>query len=763
MTITRSKSTLLVCTAMTLLAAHSAAVAQDAAPQQNGAIVLERIIVKGKRAGTGNAAANAVSDTPLASTTTADNIRKKEINNARDLGNTSEPGVDFIEAKPGKPGGLFIRGLGGARVTTLIDNIPVPFFENFARATIATTGMSDTNNSYDFSSLSQVDVVRGADSSRIGAGALGGALVLRTLEPEDLIEDGRDWGGVAKLTYDSEDRSFGGSVAVAKKIENTSVLFQGGYKKGHERDSRGSVNVLGINRTEPNPSDYDQYNLLFKIRQDLEGGHRIGLTAERFNLDSTTDLKTVQGLIPNPPAPPSNFTPGNYWGYDDTRRERVSLDYSYEADTTDGLIDAADFALYWQRLQKSAGSYGTRGIPPAALTPYSRDNDLEESSIGITGNTLTEFSTGTFNHEVRFGGSLQFSETEQFLRVVPVTTVVSQSDMPDVDGKRLGLYLDDRISFADTGFALTPGVRLDWYDYSPKESAAFRNNTGFPVFGLPEGQDGIRLSPKLLATYQLTPEVELFGQWSMAYRPPTINELYIDFRNGAAYANLGNPNLKPETAQGFEIGANYSSNDLNGKLTVFHNRYSNFIDTISQPGSGIPGEPAQIFTWRNRNSVEISGVEVSARQDFANGFFLHGSLAYSYGKDTDTNEFIRTVAPFKSILGVGYEQEQWGLDMTTILSGGMRKDGLATTVTGATYESFDAPGYGIVNLTGWWEPEQTKGLRIQAGIYNVFDKTYWNAVGVRDVSTSATSTTNQPVAFYSEPGRTFKISLTQKF
>jgi hemoglobin/transferrin/lactoferrin receptor protein len=77
------------------------------------------------------------------------------------------------------------------------------------------------------------------------------------------------------------------------------------------------------------------------------------------------------------------------------------------------------------------------------------------------------------------------------------------------------------------------------------------------------------------------------------------------------------------------------------------------------------------------------------------------------------------------------------------------------------YETFDAPGYGIFNLTGWWEPEEFKGLRIQAGVYNIFDRKYWNGVATRDVQT--TGTTYQPVDYYSEPGRTFKISLTQKF
>jgi hemoglobin/transferrin/lactoferrin receptor protein len=75
--------------------------------------------------------------------------------------------------------------------------------------------------------------------------------------------------------------------------------------------------------------------------------------------------------------------------------------------------------------------------------------------------------------------------------------------------------------------------------------------------------------------------------------------------------------------------------------------------------------------------------------------------------------------------------------------------------------SFDAPGYGIVDLTAWWTPEQVKGLRIQGGVYNIFDQEYYSALAVRDVNLSATS--SQPKEWYSEPGRTFKISVTKTF
>lgn len=747
MSISRKHSTLLLCTAMSLLPLAGPALAQDAASQANGATTLEKIVVKGKRVKSANAAA----DTPLASQTTAEDIREKDIGSIKDLGNTTEPGVDFIEAKPGKPGGLFIRGLGGARVVTLIDNIPVPFFENFARQGQATTTLSNTNSSFDFSSLSTVDVVRGADSSRIGSGALGGALVLRTLEPEDLIGEGKDWGGVAKTTYDSEDRSVGGSLAVAKKIENTSVLFQGSYKRGNETDNKGTDDIYGLRRTKPNPADTYESNLMFKIRQDLEGGHRIGLTAERYSLRNRSDMKTLQGVSITGTG--SSYRIGDYRGYENTERDRVSLDYEYEAPSTDGLIDAANLSLYWTRLSKESGA----GDRLTNNSLYIREDSMRNSAFGIVGGLESGFELGGVQHTVRFGGNAMTTDFSQELYANTAgVTSSSQSDMPDVSGKSLGLYLDDEIAFGN-GFRLTPGLRFDSYDYDPDGSVS--SNSGYRTFGLPSGNSGSRFSPKLLATYDLTPEVQLFAQWSMAYRAPTINELYLNFSNitSGGYAVIGNSELKPETSNGFEIGANYASGDLAGSLTLFHNKYKNFIEQYTTTTNlfSFRGSPGSLFTYRNRNNVEISGVEAKVRKELANGFFAHASLAYAYGKDTDTNEFIRTVAPFKSVLGVGYEQDTWGTEFTGVFSSGMRDDKVANT--------FDAPGYGVFNLSGWWEPEQTKGLRIQAGIYNLFDRKYWNAVGVRDINPNTASTVNQPVDFYSEAGRTFKISLTQKF
>lgn len=156
------------------------------------------------------------------------------------------------------------------------------------------------------------------------------------------------------------------------------------------------------------------------------------------------------------------------------------------------------------------------------------------------------------------------------------------------------------------------------------------------------------------------------------------------------------------------------------------------------------------YRYYNRDRVKIYGVEARAHKAFDNGFDLRASLAYSPGVDMDTGEVLSSVAPLKAIVGIGYSRESWGADLDWI---GVK------AVSDKSTASFKAPGYGLVNLTGWWEPEGYNGLRLQAGVYNLFDKEYYDALETKDV-TSITST-NQ--AFYSESGRYFKLSIAKTF
>lgn len=725
----RFRAGLMACTALAAFA-PAAAMAENAASTQEEA-VLQKIVVKGDRV---KAAAKAtVADTPLATTTTRKTILEKDVQNLDDLGNTTEPGVSFVSNTKS----VNIRGLEADRVLTTIDGVAIPYLDD--KVWNADGGV----DSYDFTSLASVTILRGADSSRAGSGALGGAVVLRTLEPEDLIQPGKDWGGFVKSTFDSSDRSIIGSAAAAKRIGNTSVLFQASYKKGHEKDTAGSNDITGSSRNKADPSDYHNTNLLFKIRHDLEGGHQIGLTAERYATERDTDAR-------------KSYT-SNYTKYDtlaDTTRSRVSLDYKYEAIAEDALVTKAWASLYYQKLERTEG-YNAYRSTSAPLGEYGRVSDTDENSIGLVGGITGEYDTGFLNHEVTAGTDISFFSTSQFITGTDScsTTYVAacayyhtnQADTPDVDGTKVGIYLDDRITFGDSNFALTPGIRFDYFNYRPQASAAYEANSGYS--GLPDSVSDSAFSPKLRAEYTVNPQVLLFAQWSMAFKAPTASQLYSNYDNAPYYRQVGNPDLESETANGFEIGADLGDEDFGGRVTGFYNRYRNFIDTETVAETGY-----SIGTYRyyNRDRVRIYGAEARIHKSFDSGFSLHGSVAYAKGEDLDTGETLASVAPLKAIIGGGYDAESWGVNVDWI---GVK------AVSDSSTASFKAPGYGIVNLTGYWEPQKFKGLRIQAGVYNLFDKEYYDALETKDV----TSITAANRAYYSEAGRYFKLSLTKSF
>ncbi|PRX11803.1 UNVERIFIED_ORG: hemoglobin/transferrin/lactoferrin receptor protein [Martelella mediterranea] len=731
------------CTALASAVLTQSAFAQDATTNDTTTVLapVDVTTTKGKEG---------IADTPLATETTRDDLDANIVTDFDDFTRILEPGVTFVGDDAGS---VNIRGMQGPRVSTVIDGIQIPYLDDGARD--ANGGM----DSFSFDSIATIDIVRGSDSSRSGSGSLGGTVVLSTLEPEDLIDPEKGWGGRTGIMYDSADEGINAQGAFAVRSGNTSVLFQGDIGSGSETDNQGTVGGYGATRSEPNPASFDENNLLFKLRQQFLGAHTLGLTVERYDKDKDIELLTEQG---------STYAPDDYDGHETKHRDRVSIDYNYEAIANDGLFDSAFGTVYWLKSERVSGRSGTRLPSPRSPTtppfgPYSRSSKTSDERYGWSGWAQKGLDTGSFAHDITIGGDFYYSQTSQYSSgqdncgpgpFPPMSTCgflhTNQADSPDVDGYVLGLYAHDEITFGDSGFALTPGIRFDWYQYDPKETAAYTRNPNYN--GLPDGQSDWQISPKILATYELNDFTQLYGQFSTAFRAPTPGELYVDYGAPGTYLRIGNPDLDPETSWGFELGANFGDEMEGGRISAFYSRYKDFITTqpIDPADVGIgPGVyPFGITQTVNLDNVEIAGVEASFQKTFVNNWDIHASLAFARGFDMDTNKMLASVAPLKAVIGGGYNDETWGVNSNWILSAKVPDGSTAT---------FKAPGYGIVDVTAWWAPERFEGMTLQAGVYNLFDQTYYDALDLQD------TTIEQPQAFYSEPGRTFKISFTQTF
>src|SRR3546814_13140361 len=99
---------------------------------------------------------------------------------------------------------------------------------------------------------------------------------------------------------------------------------------------------------------------------------------------------------------------------------------------------------------------------------------------------------------------------------------------------------------------------------------------------MPDRTSDSKLSPKLRATWHASSELDVFGQWAQAFRAPSATELYQDFGAPGSYARIGNPDLKTETSNGFEIGARLNRPAFGGPITGFYHFYKNFTERVTR-------------------------------------------------------------------------------------------------------------------------------------------------------------------------------------
>jgi len=623
---------------------------------------------------------------------------------------------------------------------------------------------------------------------------LGGALQLFTLNPEDVLDDDQDFGALVKTDYDSADHSRGVNSALAGRVGQTTWLVQAGLRRGHEGKTRGRADLVGALRSRANPEDAKQHSLLVKLQQRFAGGHKLGLTGETFKREHDILLKTSG----------ANYVPDSNRVNEHARRDRVSLDYAFQSVDGSAWVDNAKAMLYWQKLRRHDDQRGVRvaapdgraGIPngvffflfglpsnpyaPLAAGypsgPYGRDNQIEKTSVGLSASLDKRYAFADASHKFSLGFEAYRTDTEQFSAGydncpainIPAAVVAmfgpapcallhsNQADMPKAQGMQWAVYASDEIGFVDGRVKLTPGLRYDHYRQTPKSSAEFANNV-HPVSGqlLRKNSDG-KLSASVLGSWQATDGVLLYAQWAQGFRAPDATELYMNYGAVGNYLSLGNPNLKPEQSQGFELGTVLGTHRLGASLNVFDTRYKHFIDVavpvdaaaLPALGLGAGDYPLGVTRAQNLNRVRIHGVEFSTHWEFAPDWRVWGSLAYAKGRDRQTRRYLNSVAPLTGLLGVSFTRENMGADVTLRMV--EARDRVADEIN-----DFKAPGYGLLDLSAYWQPE--RGVRLQLGVFNVLNKTYWNALNVPNGALA------QPARYYTESGRSLRAAVSWQY
>ena len=227
----------------------------------------------------------------------------------------------------------------------------------------------------------------------------------------------------------------------------------------------------------------------------------------------------------------------------------------------------------------------------------------------------------------------------------------------------------------------------------------------YDTFG---AQPTFRIAPALLI-----PETDskLKGSVGTGFKPPTLAEL---FQNFPSFNFFGNPNLKPETSLGYDLGFEQILLEKRVQFgaTYFHNDIDNLI-TINDTGT----------SFQNVGRATTYGVESFLSYTPWEPLTLRADYTFLIAKDDITDQELLRRPKHKASLDAAWHVTEAALLSATLLYVGPWFDvNRAGTVSGVP-----ANGYTLVNLAGSYD--LGNGLTAYARIDNLLDRHYQDPIG----------------------------------
>ncbi|MBW8128957.1 MULTISPECIES: TonB-dependent receptor [Pseudomonas] len=666
--------------------------------------------------------------------------------------------------------GYNIRGIDGDRILTQVDGVEVP--DNFFNGPYAKT----RRNYVDPEIVKRVEILRGPASALYGSSAIGGAVSYFTLDPDDIIKPGQDFGARLKTGYSSADESWLTSGTVAGRVQDFDGLLHLSQRNGHEMESYDGNNATGLARTGANPEDARTTNVLAKLGWNYRDDNRLGLTYEKFKDDRDVNLKNAVG---------GPFTGGrgfNFYrarsGNDTITRERFGIEnrFALESPIADHIKTSLNYQIA-KTDQTTAEIY-----QPSRRVLRTRETLYEEKQWVFDAQLDKAFSLGETDHQLTYGTTLKQQKVTgsregaaTCLAVgsgctaigapspIASDSVKKASDFPDPTINTYSLFAQDQITWDKWTFL--PAVRYDYTQLKPKLTEEFLNTVDPTRIYAHSDKEKTwhRVTPKFGLTYALTDHYTWFGQYAEGFRTPSAKALYGRFENlQQGYTVEPNPDLKPESSKGVETGIRGNFDSGSFDIAVFYNKYRNFIDE----DASVAGSTSQQFEANNIKHATIKGIEAKGRLNLdafgaPQGLYTQGSVGYTYGRNDDNGEALNSVNPLKGVFGLGYDQDNYGGLLSWTL---VKKQNRVDSTTfhapdGSTTGPFKTPGFGIVDLTAFYKV--THDVTLNGGLYNLTDKKYWNWDDVRSYDGVGEAGVTSPANLdrLTQPGRNFAINV----
>ncbi|AHW61682.1 hemoglobin/transferrin/lactoferrin receptor protein [Draconibacterium orientale] len=635
-----------------------------------------------------------------------------------------------------------IRGLGESRLVTLIDGNRVE----------TATDLTASLSMIDVADIERVEVVKGAQSSLYGTGAMGGIINIFTKDGH--FADNPYLSGDVASGFASANKLFSNHAAINTGNEKWYFRLSGTYSKAD--DIQTPEGIL------PN-SQFKTNNLAAKAGIKPFANHL-------FNIQFQRNWSTDVGI------PGGNAFPGPAKAtYTDIGRQLFNASYEI-TNITDKLpsLKINYFNQYILRdvsmipntvTETTLGNGNTQFTTPELITPtgkhmtngaqlqstwnLSEKNNLI-TGLDVWGRKLTTSREKYITVEVLNpqGDILKTNHLER-----------GETPIPESRFNSAGLFFQDEVHLLDNRLTLITGGRLDqiW----------IKNDEGFDVDYLivngnrndsPSTQrvtfeqgheNSFSWSANAGILYQIHKNVDVSLNLARSFRSPSLEERfkYIDLGN---YVRLGDPSLKPEKGYSADFGLRVWNPRLCLQSGVFLNRITNMI--VEAPGEFVytltsESEPDTIPALINSNVSKalLYGFDFKLDYNVYDNLVLFVSGAYVRGKDTDANENLPLVPPLNGRLGIRYSNYKAGaVELTLVGAAKQNKIAEGEKKTDGYYRLDMAVSTNKIDLG-------IARLQVFAGIDNITNNSYTNHL----------STNRGDISI--EPGRNIFVRLNLSF
>jgi hemoglobin/transferrin/lactoferrin receptor protein len=655
----------------------------------------------------------------------------------------TEPGVSM-----GSDGvwatGINIRGLSENRLVTMIDGNRVETASDLT----ASFSMVDVND------IERVEVVKGAQSSLFGTGAMGGIVSIITKD-----------GHFAGKPYISGNLISG--YASANKLLTGHAEVDAGSEKWYLRLSGTSNKADDIRTPEgilPN-SQYASDNITAKAGIKPFSGHILRV---QYQNNRASNVGIPGGAAFPGPAEATY-----------THISRHLFSATYEMNNITDKFVLLKLHYYTQYIQRDVSL-----IPNSVtVTPLPSGTQRVTPELVLpVGNHLTHGAQlqSTWNLTVKntlIAGADVWSrklttERTKFIKsevlntagvVIKTTNIVrGETPIPESTFGSAGIFLQDETHLLNDRITLITGGRIDavrvdnekCFDYDYLIVNGVRNDTPpNQRITFPKGSESsVSWSANVGLLYKLQKEKDLTLNLARSFRAPSLEERfkYIDLGN---YVRLGDPGLLPESGYSADLGLRIWKPKFNFQIDAFVNRISNlivetpgeFIYTLSTGTSESNTDTIPALVNANVSKALLYGIDFGLQYNIISEFVVFASGAYVRGKDTEADASLPQIPPLNGRLGMRYTRPGIGSAEFTLV-GAARQDKIAAgeKKTGG-YSRIDL----AVNSVGiGLGPSK---LQLFAGIDNITDRSYTNHLATNRGSISV------------EPGRNMYLRLSLSF